>query len=251
MKTLFLDMGNTRTKWGVRVCGEWQALGHFPAQDRHALEALWTQHAPINAVAACHVAQPEQAQQLVQWCAKQGVPLQWMRAVAYAAGVRNGYRSPEQLGPDRWAALIGARALGPGPYLVVCAGTATTIDALSQEGDFLGGIILPGLDLMDQALRQGTTRLGAEQSTPHYRTFPTNTADALYSGALTATLGAIEHQRHQLTQLQSSLPVILILSGGNAPLLAPLLTGAVLRVGHLVLEGLARFMEGPEEGPLA
>ncbi len=244
MKTLFLDMGNTRTKWGIRVFGAWQALGHFSAYDRPALEALWTLHAPIDAVAACHVAQPGPAQQLEQLCTEQGVPLQWMRAVAYAAGVRNGYQQPGQLGPDRWCALIGARALGPGPYLVVCAGTATTIDALSQEGDFVGGIILPGLGLMDQALRQGTARLGTEQSAPHYRIFATNTADALYSGALTATLGAIEHQYRQLTLHQSPSPVTLILSGGNAPLLAPLWTGTIVQVTHLVLEGMARLMEG-------
>lgn len=248
MKTLFLDMGNTRTKWGVRKADHWQAQGYFSAQDSPALEALWTQQFPIDRVVACHVAQPDQVLQLERLCQTWGVPLQWIRAVACAAGVRNGYEQPAQLGPDRWCALVGARALGPGPHLVVCAGTATTIDALSQEGTFLGGIILPGLNLMAQALRQGTARLGAEWIAPHYQPFATNTANAIYSGAVAATVGAIEYQHRQLGLHQTPQAVALVLSGGNASVLAPLLKGPVLSVNHLVLEGMARLLQAcPKE----
>lgn len=245
MKTLLLDMGNTRIKWGVRVSGAWLALGHFPTQDSCALDKLLSQQAPLERVVAAHVAGPASAQALDGRCQAHGLALQWVRASAHAGGVSNGYHEPAQLGPDRWAALVAARALSAGPNLVICAGTATTIDALSLEGEFLGGLILPGLTLMTQALQHGTANLGAQNTAPQYQIFARNTADAVYSGALTATLGAIEHQQRQLEARQAPHRVRLILSGGNAPLLAPGLQ-SVLQVPHLVLEGMAHLVEAPD-----
>jgi type III pantothenate kinase len=80
--------------------------------------------------------------------------------------VRNGYDHPTRLGVDRWVALIGARhrilARGaPRPILVVMVGTAVTVDALDTEGNFLGGLILPGFGLMLRALEMGTAGLKA------------------------------------------------------------------------------------------
>jgi len=59
---------------------------------------------------------------------------EWVHGEPERCGVRSRYERPEQLGPDRWAALIAARALRHAPCLVVNAGTATTVDALSADG---------------------------------------------------------------------------------------------------------------------
>ena len=67
-------------------------------------------------------------------------------------GVRNGYAKPAQLGSDRWAALIAAWHLVQRKCLVVDSGTATTIDTLSGQGEFVGGLILPGVELMQRSL---------------------------------------------------------------------------------------------------
>ena len=84
----------------------------------------------------------------------------WVIPKEAQCGVKNGYRNPAQLGSDRWAALIGARALhGARPVLVVCCGTATTIDLLTAQGQFAGGCILPGVGTMLRSLHEKTAAL--------------------------------------------------------------------------------------------
>jgi len=94
------------------------------------------------------------------------------------------------------------------------AGTATTIDALNANGLFRGGLILPGLSLMRAALARNTADL--PHAAGHYRPHPTNTDDAIVSGAIHATLGAIERMRSTLDE-----DALCLLSGGAAAELAP------------------------------
>ncbi|SPE25658.1 exported hypothetical protein [Burkholderiales bacterium] len=118
-----------------------------------------------------------------------GLPaVEWLGA---AAGfdhdrivLRNCYRDPLQLGPDRWHALIGARArFAHGTLAVINAGTATTIDGLGEDGAFFGGVIVPGLELMRASLararpacrwRQATTSpTRSTRTMPYARAFST------------------------------------------------------------------------------
>ena len=105
--------------------------------------------------------------------------------------VRNSYEQAGQLGADRWAALIGARALHRGPVVVVVmAGTATTVDLLDETGVFLGGLIFPGFDLMRGSLARNTAQLPYADGS--YTAQPRRTADAIFSGCLHAQAGAVE-----------------------------------------------------------
>jgi type III pantothenate kinase len=140
------------------------------------------------------------------------------------------------LGADRWAALIGARALHHGDCLVVLCGTATTIDLLTADGHFQGGLILPGLAMMRDALASGTADLPAAPG--RFAELPRNTFDAIASGAVQATVGAIERMFRQLDAARDPLCLI---SGGAAGAVPPRLTFAHRAVDSLVLEGLARY----------
>ena len=161
-------------------------------------------------------------------------------------GVRNGYFKASQLGSDRWAALIAAWHLIRGKCLVVNGGTATTIDTLSEQGEFLGGLILPGVELMQRNLGAATQLQLTEGK---YAPFPLTSADALYSGAIQASCGAIERQYTLLND--NNVP--LLLSGGAAGLLHPYLNQKLFNVpprvvDNLVLEGLlliAQEANGP------
>jgi type III pantothenate kinase len=147
-------------------------------------------------------------------------------------GVRNAYARPEQLGCDRWAALIAAWHRVGSACLVVGCGTATTIDALSDSGEFIGGLILPGIELMQRSLTGATANLRAGKG--KYADFPDNTVDALLGGAIQATCGAIERQYALLNV--AGAPVLL--SGGAADLLLPHLNLPVQSVDDMVLQGL-------------
>lgn len=229
---LLLDAGNTRLKWGLREGSAWRRQGALALGDLDGIAALLP--AVSERILACNVAGKDVAQGIEDVAAAFGVPLEWFRSSAASCGVYNGYDNPTQLGADRWAALVGARSLHVGPALVVMAGTATTIDVLDSDGTFRGGLILPGLALMRSSLARNTA--GLPEARGSYRDIPANTDDAIESGALHATLGAIERMSHRF----SGTGFCVLLSGGAAELLAPHLELPLIRVDNLVLEGLAR-----------
>ncbi|MEO8627578.1 MAG: type III pantothenate kinase, partial [Betaproteobacteria bacterium] len=195
---------------------------------------VWHALPKLDVVIACSVAGAHVCDWLEQWWRDRGDTLRWLTSQPEQCGVRNSYRDPHTLGADRWAALIAARHQVQGSALVVNAGTAITINALSIDGAFLGGLILPGLDLMAAALATGTARL------PHapgaFAVFPDNTADAIAAGAIHAVCGAIERIALAMAQI-GNVPQLL-LSGGGASTLQPHLAQPALVVPHLVLEGL-------------
>jgi type III pantothenate kinase len=225
---LCLDCGNTRLKWGLRDGTGWAGQGAL------ALAQLDSLAVRAERVVACNVAGERAAAAIESLAARLGAPLQWVRAQATRGGVVNGYEHPEQLGADRWAALIGARALHAGPALVVMSGTATTVDVLAADGVFPGGLILPGLALMRDSLARGTADLPTTAG--DFRPLPRNTFDAMASGCLNATLGAIERMFRTVADQPGAL---CLLSGGAAPTLAPHLALPHRMVDNLVLEGLA------------
>lgn len=229
---LCLDAGNTRLKCGLFDDDRWRMQG---ALDYDAFDDLVAELAEKpTRIVACNVAGETARRRIEQLASQLDLPLAWLSSSAAACGVSNGYDQPAQLGADRWAALIAARALHAGPSVVVMAGTATTIDALDGAGRFGGGLILPGLKLMRTALARNTADL--PHAAGHYRPLPSNTHDAIVSGAIHATLGAIE-------RLQATLgdDAMCLLSGGAAAELAAHLSRPHRLIENLVLEGLARY----------
>jgi type III pantothenate kinase len=160
---------------------------------------------------------------------------QWITAVAYQCGVRNYYAEPSQLGCDRWAALIAAWELQRQGCLVIDAGTAMTVDALSDTGEFLGGIITPGLALMQKALVENTASL--EQGNGKFCEYPDRTEDAMYTGALHAMAGAVDRMAVILSATLGRVPHC-ILSGGAAQQLQAQLDVTTEVIDNLVLDGL-------------
>jgi type III pantothenate kinase len=233
---LCLDAGNTRLKWGLRDGASWLRQ---EALDYAVLTSLASRlpQRPTQIV-ACNVAGETIARSIEALAGELGVTLRWLTSSAAACGVSNGYARPTQLGADRWAALIGARGQPSvrtrSATIVVIAGTATTIDQLDANGHFRGGLILPGLRLMRAALARDTANLPVAQG--HYREIPDNTDDAIVSGTLHATLGAIERMR---SALDASATVLL--SGGAAAELAPHIPLPCHSVENLVLDGLAQY----------
>jgi type III pantothenate kinase len=233
MRIVAIDAGNSRIKWGVWE-DEWSSQGSMPtAQVETLTQALDSLPLPY-AIHASSVAAPHVRHWLDTWAARRGTAVHWLSSRREQCGVRNAYREPAQLGTDRWASLIAAWHLVGGAALVVNAGTAVTIDALSAEGVFRGGVILPGLTLMAEALASGTAGL------PHahgvFAEFPDNTADAIATGALHAVCGAIERMRGAMLKT-GGMPQT-VLSGGAADAIEGRLEQPVLSVPYLVLEGL-------------
>jgi type III pantothenate kinase len=235
---LAIDAGNTRIKWGLYDGNSWQAKGWVDTADRTGLGDGWKALAAPDRIIASNVAGPQVAMQIERACKGWPAKMQWVVAIESQCGVRNGYDLPSQLGSDRWAALIAARGIAPEGCVVVNAGTAMTVDALSADGVFLGGLIVPGLATMLRALAESTAAIG--EGGGHYRDIPKNTPDAVYSGALSAMVGAVWHMNALLAGEIKRAPTCL-LSGGDAQWLLPLLSGKTRMVDNLVLDGLIRI----------
>ena len=233
---LAIDAGNSRIKWGFWRDGVWAGHGTVASAEAGTLSEAWRSAGigPIRVVAS-NVAGTAVAAAIERAAAAGGMALQWFRTGVQRGGVTNRYDDPAVLGTDRWAALIGARARCPAACVVVNCGTAITIDALTVDGEFVGGLILPGLNLMRESLSRGTAQLA--DIAGEFTLFPRNTADAMASGAVYAAAGAVSGLARRLFERDGALPHV-VLSGGGAPALAPQIEGDVDYVPHLVLEGL-------------
>ena len=252
--SLLIDIGNTFIKWSRHTPGSDAAHsaatyidgGRILHEEIATLsEAFGSHPAPakvlISNVAGTRVRNPVmRALEVWPSYANAGGSAQWLVSSESMCGVTNGYRNPAQLGTDRWAALIGARALSPeAPVLVVVCGTATTIDLLSPEGHFLGGNILPGMGLMLRSLHTNTAAL--PDADGDYVNHPTQTVDAITSGCQHAQAGTIERlfRRHRAEygDLQC------LISGGAGKTVAPRLAIPYRYHDNLVLEGLHRISQ--------
>lgn len=247
---LLIDIGNTRIKWALCAPdappGQWIDSGHLGHGETATLAGILAGHPAIERVLGTNVAGPAVAAALGTALATHGLQPHWLLPSERCAGVENGYDTPTQLGADRWAALIGAHHLHPGPCLVVSAGTATTADLLDADGRFRGGVILPGVDLMLKALAGNTAQLPLADG--HFRATPRNTADAIVSGCLLAQAGAIERMFRAIADQPGA---HCLLAGGAAHRFAGLLEMPLRQVAQLVLIGLARVaQDAPERGPM-
>lgn len=229
---VLLDAGNSSLKWAVVEAGQWRAQGRCSYEDLTEMQA---QLAPAMSCFVASVAGTRDAERIGASLEAAGCRAIWLKAEARRGDLNNGYRDPEQLGVDRWMALVAARRRTREAVLVVSAGTAMTVDALSAAGEFLGGIIVPGAALMGQALAHGTA--GVSVGPGQWQAFPRGTVDGVHSGIVAALCGAIRGQHTQLAALTGTSPRCL-LTGGDAGLLLPHLDTPAEAVPALVLEGI-------------
>ena len=248
---LTIDAGNTRTKWAV-FSANGEITQHGSCFNDALLKAdLTPQVLGYQRVIISNVAGAAHADKLEQLIKHYDLPIDWVKATAQACNVTNGYIEPETLGTDRWAALIAAWHMQRAPCIVVNAGTAVTIDALAQvtddKAEFLGGMILPGLNLMQASLGIATAQLPKHNAIQNFSThtvadiFARSTAQAIHAGALNAVSGAITRMAEALKNKCGVAPLI-VLSGGNAAIINKDLVGTVTNetviVDNLILTGL-------------
>ncbi len=235
---LAVDAGNTRVKWALHDGRQFISDGWVARADLSSLDAQWAALAPPAAVVIANVAGHEVEQQLRRLSGRWQVLPCWVSSMRSQAGVFSRYEDPSQLGVDRWAALIGARSVSSRACVVVNAGTATTIDAMAQHGEFIGGLIVPGFDLMHESLAANTAGLSSARG--EFTPFPVKTRDAITTGAIQALCGAVERMQETMSSSGHKDPE-LIFSGGAGELVARHMGRAVRIIDKLVLTGLVRI----------
>ena len=238
MRILAVDAGNTRIKWGLHDGEGWLVQDWIATTRAGSIAGRWVKLARPQSAIACNVAGDAARRALAAAARRLAVPLRFVASRARQCGVASSYDRPAQLGPDRWAALVGAWNLFHGACVVVNVGTTMTVDALAGDGVFLGGMIVPGPDLMRRSLARNTA--GLRPQSGEFAFFPGRTADAIESGAVNALAGAIERMQRFMREAGLATPLVVV-SGGASGLVAPALNVPVEVVDNLVLEGLLRI----------
>jgi type III pantothenate kinase len=243
---LLVDVGNSRLKWARAGTELWETAA-APLGDEvedSVLDRLWLAMPAPQRVVVASVNEDWTSRVLDSWLRERwSLRAHVVRPQRELLGVRNHYRDPATLGADRWVALIAAHHLTAGPVCVIDCGTAVTIDALSADGDFLGGVILPGLHLLRASLVQGTKsiRTGDGDATT---CLARSTADAVAAGTLFGLAGAVERVLAEHRQALGS-EMSTLITGAEAGVVLPRLRagGPIAEIPDLVLRGLAMIAE--------
>jgi type III pantothenate kinase len=241
---LLCDIGNTRFKWAVlsgQELGEQDAQLHASWNAAQVREHVLTPAGKVSRVIVSNVGGDKIGEVLRRAVQEHlGFAPQFIRSTAQAAGVRNAYPQPETLGVDRWVAMIGAHDLERRAVCVVDVGTATTIDAIAADGMHLGGLIVPGPDLMVSSLMKNTSDIARFARQGHMNTglFADNTLAALNHGAVHA-LAALVERAVDTTRREIAEEPSLLLTGGASDRLEQVLRIPFKKTPDLVLRGLA------------
>jgi type III pantothenate kinase len=153
-------------------------------------------------------------------------------------GVGINYPEPHRIGPDRLANSVAARAKFGAPALVVDFGTAVTFDVVDKQGDYVGGIIAPGLAAMTEYLHEKTALLPRIEIREPKSMIGKSTEQAMLIGAVHGYRGLI---RELIGELKKELKVKrlpVVATGGYAELIAAKLPEIDAVEPHLTLEGL-------------
>ena len=239
--TLLVDLGNSRLKWAwlqAGRAGEAAALSHRTQGLSRQLDAGWKRMPAPARVVLASVAGRQRTGEFLDWVdGRWGLRVEQTRSRDQALGVTNAYAEPRHLGVDRWLALIAVHRRFSGPACIVDCGSAITIDGLAADGRHLGGLILPGLAMMREALLRGTG-LDDFPPPPEPHWLACDTAGAIGYGGLFACVALVERLAARIEGECARVPEI-ILSGGDGARLQPLLEPTSRYERDLVLSGLA------------
>ena len=247
---LLIDIGNTRIKWARFEDGTLQPQSAAPHADWSVetfVETVARRGNPADRVLVSNVAGTRMADVVGAGVAQMWkIQAEFIVSTAMAGGIRNAYPQPAKLGVDRWLAMIGAHALQRGDVCIVSVGTAMTIDGVKADGLHLGGVIVPGPDLMVASLLKNTSDIAqrAQQGDTNDGLFADNTLGAIRQGAEHALGALIERAVATMRRTSKGNPTLLV-TGGASDRVEKAIGIPYRRVPDLVLQGLAVLAREP------
>tara|TARA_B100000963_G_scaffold166729_1_gene144725 strand:+ start:599 stop:1324 length:726 start_codon:yes stop_codon:yes gene_type:complete len=233
MKTLFIDMGNSSTKWRLKFndCFDQSEHGQF-ADLNNYLEEYGEKLKDLNSVYISSVSNESHSERLKRlFKTKFNIIPSFARVTKKAAGVTCGYTNVDDLGVDRWLAMIGATKKYGGNLLIVDAGTAITLDIINGNLIHLGGFILPGLRASSEILARNTSRIHDFYPDEQINIPGNDTQSCVIGGALFSVISVIKN-------LMSSYALRLVITGGDRQIIINKISEEYLVEENLVLDGL-------------
>lgn len=243
---LLVDIGNSRIKWAYLVNRELkdpQAHDYKEVDINELLENAWQdknkpEHIFISNVAGKGIADKVSTVINNKW----EISPVFAQTEQQCAGVTNAYRDITQFGIDRWLAVITSWDQYHTPACVVSCGTAVTIDGISKSGLHLGGLIVPGLYMMQNQLIKETNGINTDICSRFKLKFGRSTSECINNGAVRTIVSLIDDVAEEMSKEYGD-TLSCIITGGYAEQINTLLSIKFDHKPHLVLNGLAILSE--------
>ena len=235
---LVIDTGNTLTKLAIFQGSEMVAFTSYKGVDpKHIIQFCETNTLIKNAILSTV---KEYSSEIDQYLSDRYSALFFTHTTLVP--ITNNYGTPETLGKDRLAGVVGAFRMFPAnDILVIDAGTAITYDLITAGGEYSGGAISPGISMRYKALHTFTDRLPLLDYYDDASLIGDDTSTSIHSGVLNGAVAEMEGiiQRYQLIY-----PGIkIILTGGDHNYFDKRLKIKTFAAPNLVLEGLNLILD--------
>ena len=253
MNVLLIDIGNTRIKWARfdgRRLGRQHAAAHSGWGGEDYARRVFGAARGIERVLVASVAGSRVDRSLMLAARRSRAPTpEFVMSQRHGGGVTLGYLEPWRLGVDRYVATIGAYHLAKGRAVcIVGVGTAMTVDLVDAKGRHRGGAIIPAPTLMVDTLLENTSgirRRAQGGAGGGNSLFGRSTRAALVQGSRYAAAALIDRAVCEARALVGGRAPLVMLTGGGAPSVQPLVQSACMSVPDLVLRGLAALCMEP------
>ena len=232
---VLVDVGNTRIKYCL-LCNVEQ--DPFATQDFSELINFLDQQHNITHLYLASVRNPSEIEELLHACKQRNICVIEKHTEREAFGIKNSYADEKKMGVDRWLAMICAAEKTKKSFCVIDIGTAITVDFVIN-GQHLGGWIVPGYDVMKDALVKSTKKVYANDEIISTLTVGNDTEECVSTGCFAAVHGVYLSALDYLSSKQTDFDVIL--GGGGKKMFAFLESGDSICSANLVMQGLARY----------
>lgn len=238
---ILIDIGNTRAKYCIVTEGK-RSTQQAILNQNLSHHFLCENFSDATKIIVASVNHDRLADEISAWCQINKIVYQQVVSEAKKNNVITAYQNPNQLGIDRWLALIGAAEHFPNKnILIIDAGTATTIDFLAATGQHHGGWILAGINTLISSVLANTVQVQANNNEKESLAFGTNTSENVHNAAWAATVGSINLAISQVQQQGIILDEV-IFTGGNGNLLSSLISYRSTVIDELVFTGLQAYI---------